>query len=82
VRFWLTAVAVAVVSTWIGVECVTHPINGWALGLSHKSDAAPVLGAGFLVVPLVIAGLALRKGWEALTMSPLARRLARQRRSR
>ncbi len=61
----LAAAACAVVALTIGLAFLHHPISGWSYGIPQRSEAAPVLGVGFIVVPVVVVGLGLRRIWYA-----------------
>jgi hypothetical protein len=63
----LTAV-IGVVALAIGLLSLWHPTSGWAFGTPHTSDAPGVLGVNFLVIPVVLLGLAARRIWWALSL--------------
>jgi hypothetical protein len=63
----LTAV-LGVVALTVGLLSIWHPTAGWPFGAPHTSDAPGVLGVDFLVIPVVLIGLAARRIWWALSL--------------
>jgi hypothetical protein len=66
--------AAGVVALTVGLALLKHPIAGWAYGIPRRSDAAPVLGVGFLVVPMVLLLQGARRLWEAAVVAVEVRR--------
>ena len=62
------AVALALVAAAIGLAYLKHPIAGLAFGVPRRSDAPPVVGVGFLLVPVVVVGLGLKLVWQTLSL--------------
>ena len=74
------ALVVAVLALAVGLASLHHPIAGWLPSLGRKSDVPPVIGAGLLVVPVVVAGVLVRRLGEAVGLTVEARRQRRRRR--
>jgi hypothetical protein len=67
----------------VGLASVWHPVTTLVYGEPHWSDAPPVwMGAGLLVFPVVLLGLAAREVWWSLDLDLMAWREQRQRRGR
>jgi hypothetical protein len=72
---------IGIAATVVGVAALTHPFGFWPYGAAHKSNGPPVWGVGFLVVPVVIAAIGLRRLWNDLTLDvELRRQRARHKR--
>lgn len=76
---YLLVVLVGLLSLAIGLLCLGHPIVRWGAGIPRRSDAAPVLGVGLLVIPAVLVGLGIRRIWRSLAIDVA---VVRQRRRR
>ena len=79
---YAVAVIVGVLATAIGLAFLRHPVAGWAFGIARSSDAPPVFGICFLVVPVVLVGVALRRIWEALSLDVEISRKRHERKQR
>jgi hypothetical protein len=74
------ALVVAVLALAVGMASLHHPIAGWLPSLARKSDVPPVIGAGLLVVPVVVVGVLAWRLREAVGLAVEARRQRRRRR--
>jgi hypothetical protein len=74
------AVVLGLAALAMGLLALCHPVAFWPFGLPRQGDAPPVWGVGLLAVPVVLAGLAARRAWWALSLELAAwRRRCRRR---
>jgi len=78
--YLLLGVAV-IAATLVGVLTLVHPHAFWWPGAARKSDAPPVFGVGFLVIPVGLIVLGLRRLWNRLALDVEARHQRRQRKA-
>jgi hypothetical protein len=76
----LVTALIGVVALAIGILSLEHPIATWLYGGSRGADAPPVLGVDFLVIPVVLIGIMIRRIAFALELDLEAWREHRQRR--
>jgi hypothetical protein len=67
------AVAIGLAATIAGLAALRYPVAGWLPELPRKSDVPPVIGAGCLVVPVVLVVVGVRRLVDALALRIEAR---------
>lgn len=81
VPYLLTAL-IGIAALAIGLASLWHPIAFWAFGEAHRSDLPPVWGVSLLVVPAILLGIAVWRGWWTLAIDVEAWRSRRRREDR